>query len=224
MNNKNKILVVLILFSPISLIYWLGGEWQVMVVFLISSIVSILIMNSDKIKAIGVGKDNVSLELKDIKEMTEKVNKANEELNVTIDQLNNTITPLLDFSLGLLAKDGEFDGVTKFEYIEPFLYSSIDMYLRMDNMSLETKKLLDKGFQNLVLSLSYEVTRLIPNIQSDFRKWCQSYPVIKINYGELQRISSDIGDNELEKYYLNLIHRLERYENYYEEKIRGVSD
>lgn len=219
MNNKNKVLVVLILFFPISFIYCLGGEWQAMIIFLIASIVSILIINSDKIKSIGVSKDSVELKLKDINEAVEKADAATEELNVTIGQLNETINPLLDFSLGMLEKDGEFDGVTKFQYIEPFLYSSIDMYKRMGRISNQTEHLLNKGFQKLVYSFEYEVQRLAPEIKNQFRENCKIYPSVQINYEKLREISSGISREDVREYYLNLLSRVERFEAYYEKEI-----
>ena len=210
MKKKLVLYIMLVLFLPISILFWLGASWQVMTLFLIASVLLIITTNTDKIQSITVGKDNMELTMKEAKEVIKKAEKANEQLGVTIEKLNSTIIPLLDFSLGLLEKDGEFDNVTKFDYVESFLTSAIELYKEIGEIDTKIESLIKKCNHKLVYSFIYEIKMKFPELSIHLDNLILDYPEIKINFVELNKLANKLQDDQRD-YYLNIIDRMEKY-------------
>lgn len=70
-----------------------------------------------------------------MEKLISKNKEINEEINVTLEKFNNTIVPFLDFSLGLIEKDGKFDSVMEYSYIEGFVKSAYELTEETSNNS-----------------------------------------------------------------------------------------
>ncbi|MGX6994001.1 hypothetical protein [Vagococcus penaei] len=96
--------------------------------------------------------------------------KINEEINVTLEKFNNTIVPFLDFSLGLIEKDGKFDSVMEYSYIEGFVKSAYELTEETSNNSKQTEKLLQIANIKVLESFKYKVRCEYPEIYNDVDK------------------------------------------------------
>lgn len=216
MEKKSIFYVMLVLFLPIGILFWICASWQVMTLFLIASALLIIMTNTDKIQTIGLGKDNVKLTMKEAKEVITKTEKVNKQLEVTIDKLNTTVTPLLDFSLGLLEKDGEMDNITKFDYVESFLTSAVDLYKDMGELDNETKSLIAKCNAKLVNSFQYELEMYSPDLEDEVFDCINIYPELSIDFEELESKKNNLSSKEIDRFE----YVVERMKTYYEKNIK----
>lgn len=122
----------------------------------------------EDIKSLKINKNG--FEMKKIEVLLSKNQKINEEIKITLDRFNNTILPFLNFSLGLIEKDGKFDSVMEYTYIEDFVKSAYELTKETSNNSKKTEKLLRIANIKVLESFKYKVSCEYPEIYKDVDK------------------------------------------------------
>lgn len=170
MKSFKKIVAVLIALLPTlfcAILFELDAK-VMMVVFLASAFASISMFIED-IKELKIGSN--SLEIKRFEKAIEKAEKVNDDMNVTLEEFKKTIAPMLDFNLGLLAKDGTFDNQTKFNYVVPFAKSAKNIYRDIDIETENTAELLKIADAKVLQAFNYEVSTQFPEIRQPVRSY-----------------------------------------------------
>lgn len=97
----NKILLVLLVMAP-TLGFGFMGRPTEMLISLFAGFTSAVMLNMDKFESFKAGQLEAKLQ---------KTEKAIEEANATIEQLNSVAIPLLKTNLSFLLYEGTFDGM-----------------------------------------------------------------------------------------------------------------
>lgn len=163
---------------------WLGPNW---IYFWLCVLFNVIIWLT-YINKFSVSQKGIELETK-----MQEVRAATDKLNVTIDQFQQTIQPMIEFNLASLAKEGQFDARTRSKYVKPFVAATSELKQSLNMSGEDLDELMGIAKKQLIESYVYDLDYFSDSQANEFIR------LPDINFTKLKELSKSLNSPDFDQ-------------------------